>query len=76
MSHIKTHGILMMFVVMVLMTFGIVLSRYLKLIFAWWFYAHTAIFFIGIFLMVVASFIVFKAHDCIFYRLSSLFVYF
>jgi hypothetical protein len=57
----------MALVVMVLMTSGMVLSRYLKLIFPWWFYAHTAIFFLALFFMAVSAVLIFRAHGSIFY---------
>lgn len=63
MAQLKIHGIMMVLVVMVLMVAGMVLSRYLKLIFAWWFYAHTAIFCTAVFLVTVSAVIVFKAHN-------------
>lgn len=61
-QQLKAHGIMMALVVMVLMTSGIVLSRYLKLIFPSWFYVHAAIFCLSLFFVIVSVIIIFQAH--------------
>ncbi len=65
MSQIKAHGILMVLIVMLMMTSSIVLARYLKVTFYYWFYVHTAILSLAIVLLIVSVVVVFKAHGSI-----------
>jgi len=63
----KFHGILMSLVVMVLMTFGMLLSRYLKPFFYRWFYVHAAVFATSLVCIIVSVILAFRANNNYFY---------
>jgi len=62
-SQLKAHGIMMAWVVMILMTSGMVLSRYLKTVFYYWFYVHAAVFCASLIFIMVSTIVIFNAHQ-------------